>query len=184
MKASLALRRSAWALLFTALAVTDASAQLNLKVALGDSVRISAPSLGLHDAIGVFVSARSDSVVLRDVGHDSSTRVIAFAAVTSFAVNHGNKPPQRMTAEGAFLGGLVGMTAGAIATVECPGIWNSCHSDPQVAFAGLAVGAAAGAIVGTVVKVTRYRTVTLTPGMTASLDVRRRSVGLKVTLRM
>jgi len=186
MKARRWLWRSAWApvLLLAMPALAGAAAQSAVQLALGDSVRFTAPSLGLHEAIGVFVSARSDSVVVRDVSHDTTTRVIAFSAITSFAVNHGNQPPRRMTAEGAFLGGLVGLTAGAIATVECPGIWNSCHSNPQVAFAGLAVGAVAGAFVGTVVKVTRYRTVALTPGMTATFDVKRRSVGLKLTIRM
>jgi len=175
--------RSALALMLASACLPSAVAQPSGQVTLGDSVRVTVPSLGLHDALGVFVSMRSDSLVLRDVSHDTSTRVIAFGAVTDFAVNHGNQPPRRMAGEGAMLGGLVGLTAGAIATVECPGIWNSCRSNPKVAFTAMVAGAVAGTLVGAAVKVTRYRTVALRPGMTATLDVRRRTVGISVTLR-
>ena len=175
------MRRSYLLLIAALAAAPPARGQDTTRAVPGDSVRISAPAVKLQGATAVFVAVRGDSVVLRGLEGDSAPRAVALASVSVFQVKRGVRSA---AVEGLFLGALVGLTAGAIATVECPGIWNSCHSDPGVSFTAMAVGGVAGTLVGAFVKVTDWRTVKLAPETTATVRVSARSVGVRVTIRM
>jgi hypothetical protein len=167
--------------------LSSVGAQDTASIAPGDPVRITAPALGLKRFPAVFVALRRDSLVFRAGAGDSAPEVVALSAVTRFEVNHGNRPPERQTLPGAAIGGLVGITIGAIASTQCMGYYGaggSCHFDPGVATASAGVGALLGAGLGSFIKITRFKTVVIAPDLSASFALSRRSAGLRVTIRL
>jgi hypothetical protein len=162
-----------------------AAGQDTTLVAAGDAVRISAPAVGLHESEAVFVRVQRDTLVVRGRSNTTVT-AIPLAAVTGFEVNHGNRPPVRQTLKGAFIGGSVGLLAGTIASSECPTFYGSgsCHSRFAAMMAGLGAGALVGAGIGSLIKVANYRTVKLARDASATMALSRRSVGVRVTIRM
>lgn len=159
-------------------------AQDSAIVAAGDAVRVSAPLLQMRGAAAVFVAVRRDSLVVRDGPGDTTLITMPLAAVTKFEVNHGNLPPQRQTLRGAFIGGSIGLLTGTLASMKCPEIWGSCHSEFGAMMAGMGAGALVGAGVGSLIKVANFRTVKLAPDVSATMALSRRSIGVRFTIRM
>jgi hypothetical protein len=159
-----------------------ASAQQPAAPAAGDSVRITAPSLKLYREQGILLSIGMDSVRMRKRAPDTGIVSIAISQVKRLEV--ADHKPRRAIGEGALLGGLVGLTAGTIATTTCPGIWNSCHADPAVAFSAGAVGAVLGTGIGAFFWVTNWRDVPLTQDMRVSLSVTPHSLGARLSIKL
>lgn len=152
-----------WALL--ALARPAAHGQDTSQVAPGDGVRVSAPSRGWKRWTGYFVGFRGDSVVVRATVPDTAVETVPIAAVERFEVNHGNQPPRSRTVEGVVKGTGIGLGYGLVHTAIYPcEDTSSWFCDPVNIVASFTLfGAAAGAIMGTLVRTPPYRNITLEP---------------------
>ena len=153
----------------TVLVLTPARAQDTSRVAPGDAVRVTAPSLGWQRWPAIFVGFQADSVVLQSAAHADSQHVVPFVAVHRLEVNHGNQPSRSWTAKYLVIGagagllyGIIYGTAGAILYPCDKDQWWIC--DPwHVVGSFTVVGAAAGAIGGALMRSPPYQTVRLEP---------------------
>jgi hypothetical protein len=170
-----------------AIALPSARAQDTSRVAPGDDVRVTAPSLHWKRWPGSFVGFRGDSVVLRSATPSDSVNVVAFSVVKRFEVNHGNQPPRSWTKEYLILGTGVGLVfgisygvAGAILYPCDEDQWWICNPWHVVGSFTL-LGAALGGISGALTHAPPYRSVPLKPrAEVALLPGGRMGIGIRL----
>jgi hypothetical protein len=147
-----------------AILASVADAQDTTRVAPGDRVLVTAPSRGWKRQPGVFVGFRGDSLVLWGVTSPVSEDVVAFHAVRSFLVNHGNQPARSWALEGTLAGAVAGLTWGSTGWLMYPCETDVWLCDPWHYVGSFVVfGAALGGIAGAVHHVPPYRGVKLRP---------------------
>jgi hypothetical protein len=140
------------------LATRPLPAQDTTRAAPGDSIHFMAwkisPLFAVH---GTLVAVRDDSLFFVRAGADTSVHGVPFDGVSDFYVNHGNRPPQRdvgrYALKGTMYGGISGFMLGGFFAWCTEGFTcnGSTNQKAAMLFGGLAIGAAAGALVGTTI---------------------------------
>ena len=157
------------------------AAQDSTKLAKGDAVKVTAPSIQLDQWPGVFEQWRGDSIAVRGSGADSVLLVLPIGVITSFEVNHGNKKSHGHAWAGAIVGAVAGATLAA-ASNSCSSGEYYCVPDSEAALAGGVVGGLLGAGIGALIRTNPWEVVELTPAPHVALLPGGR-VGVGLSLR-
>ncbi len=157
------------------------AAQDSAKLAKGDAVKVTAPSIQLEHWPGVFVQRRGDSLTVRGTGKDTVLLVLPIGVITHFEVNHGN----RKSHGHALTGGLVGLGVGAVVGAAAGCNEGELGCPPRAAAAGIVglVGGLLGAGIGALIRTSPWKTVALQAQAHAALLPGGR-VGVGVSLRL
>lgn len=114
-------------------------------VALGDRVRVWAPSVGVESMVGTVLALRPDTIVIEDGRHV----VLAISSVTKLEVSRGTRSRART---GGMVGLIAGAAAGAVICIasECSIISGSAESEllEDERLSSLALATALGGLVG------------------------------------
>jgi hypothetical protein len=157
------------------------------RAAAGDAIRITAPSLGVHEVSGMLISIRDDSVRFRVPGPNSQVIAIPYSDVTSFDVNHGNKPAHRRVQEGAALGAGILGAAGYLYDIGSPKSQCQDSNGCSATLVGVLTGGLIGAFVGLFFKTEPYEQVDLpTPAklsVAPTWDPAQRAPGVMLAVR-
>jgi outer membrane lipoprotein SlyB len=132
----------------------------------GDSVHVTARTLGMYERPGTLEWAFGDSISFRDATTAGTLVTVALAQIDHLEVNFGNEPPRHAAGKGMLFGTLFGAVGGAIvgtATYRPPpscspsewfcDLFYPTQGEQTVAYAvaGAIVGLAAGGILGATV---------------------------------
>ncbi len=161
------------------------------EIVAGDAVRITAPALGLDKWTAHFVRAEVDSVTVRDGPGDTTLTTLPLGQIKQFEVNHGNKPPESRSAQGAAVGLLVGVVIGvARASSDNLDVCLTVDAIPDCtsaqwrgAFYGGAIGAFLGMGVGALISTDNWSEVSINPPEVSIWIQPRGDAGLRVALR-
>jgi hypothetical protein len=134
-------------------------AQQESLLAPGERVRVTAPSIGVHERVCTFSALRRDTALVMDRG---TLLALPLASVTKLEVSRGRGS---RAGKGAVIGLLVGTGAGAaLGVIDLAGE-DEVAEYLFVFYAGLGggVGALLGAVLGAVSRVDRWEPVRLYP---------------------
>lgn len=151
--------RWALSLAFSALPLTAALAQE--PVAVGDRIRVTAPSYGLQARIGTVRSVSNDRLEFRPADSTKSVEV-GYRAISSLEKSAGKKAS---VVQGVLYGGGAGILIGGVLGTSCGrSLGSDSCAGPRIA-AGAGIGILAGAIFGlTVLRTDRWVTIQLPTG--------------------
>ena len=135
--------------MLTLCAALSARAQTAVR---GDSVRVTAPSLGMEKRVGTLVRATPDSLTFHQAGQATDTFTIANSVITHLQINYGGARHSN-AGKSALYGGLIGGGVALAAGLA----WNKCsgscqdsgpYSTGAATLAGVVAGAGVGALIG------------------------------------
>jgi hypothetical protein len=134
-------------------------AQQQSLLAPGDRVRVTAPSIGVHEQVCTFSALRRDTAVVMEGGR---LLALPLASVTKLEVYRGRRS---RAGKGAVTGLLVGTGAGVLLGVLDLAQEEGGAEYVLLGWAGLGGGAGAllGALVGAVIRADRWEPVRLYP---------------------